>query len=212
MNIQFITGAMRSGKTDEFIKRLNKISIAKLEFLVVKFVVQAHHEKKTPFVSFLNSRRGATIACHCIDSLIQLKNLIELNPQAKIVGIDEVHMANPDEYLPIVEFVVKNDKISNFILSGLSLSYKGDTFLITDQLKSHADDVFTCKAICDQCKGKMTDYREEAIYNFLLDDQKYNGLADNQRTGDDEYVSLCRSCFLQAWRGKYGKNWSLYDM
>lgn len=144
--VEVICGCMFCGKTEETIRRLKRVVIA-------KGVVQV-------FKPSIDTRVGANeIYSHSgmkfeAISVKQSKDILSfILGETTYVGIDEAQFF--DKY--IVDVVEKISQMrKRVIINGLNLNFRGEPFGFMPLLMARADSVTTLEAICTVCSGPAT--------------------------------------------------------
>ena len=144
--LEVICGCMFAGKTEELIRRINRIKYAKKDIIVFKPIIDDRYDK-TQVVSHSNQR---------VDS-IPIKNAKEVfNYLDKIpygVAFDEAQFF--DE-----ELVVVIDQLADagvrVIVAGLDQDFRGNPFGIMPILLAKAEYVTKLQGICMVCGAPAT--------------------------------------------------------
>lgn len=106
------------------------------------------------------------------------------------VFVDEAQFLTKDEVLALTRIVDELD-ISVYCY-GLKNDFKNDLFEGAAALLTHADSIQELRSICARCDGKAT-----------MNLRKVNGKAvdegDQVQIGDEEYESVCRKCYKEAF-------------
>lgn len=164
--IEIFCGPMFSGKTEEILRKLNRLYHAKVEYIVFKMKKDARysedrvvsHDKKG--ISAINVENALDIISYC-----------NSHPEVKHIAIDEIqflptHDEKTGEALKFDAFkLCKELKLRGYHIyaSGLDMDFKGDPFGIMPKLLAIADDVHKLKAVCFKCgedagfSGKLSD-------------------------------------------------------
>lgn len=174
--IEVICGSMFSGKTEELLRRLRRVSIAQFDFLLVKPSIEnRYHEDNV--VSHL----GNTFASHKVNSS---KAILDLWKQQPVLAIDEAQFL--DEQLPEVCKTLANKGV-RVIVAGLDMDYKGQPFGPIPQLLAMAEYITKVHAICVKC-GNLAHFS-----------QRKSESKDLVEIGANEkYQPVCRTCFCAA--------------
>lgn len=185
--IEVICGPMFAGKTEELLRRLNRIEYAKIDYIIFKPVVD------TRSLALVKSRNGKSKPAIEIHSPTEIFDyLIEHNLQPKVIAIDEVQFF--DESIIEVATVLAN-KGFHIILAGLDKDFKGESFGCIPQLLVQADTVTKLSAVCTQC-GSEALFSQRIINGEPAD---YN--SPIVLIGDkEEYEARCRKHFVIANR------------
>ena len=178
--IEVICGSMFSGKTEELIRRLKRARIAKLKVEIFKpSVDQRYHE------SNIVSHDSNYIPSSPVQSSSQI---LLLTNDVDVVGIDEAQFF--DEGLIDVCNKLANQGL-RVIVAGLDMDFKGKPFGPIPALCSIAEEVTKVHAICVEC-GHL------ANYSYRLSNSEKQVLLGEK----DEYIPLCRECYLAKQEAK----------
>ncbi len=180
--IEVICGPMFAGKTDELLRRLNRASYAKIQYLVFK--PNTDTRTKNKITSRNNSQKDAISIDNSIDILRYLsqeKNIPDL------VAIDEAQFLDNDLYLIINELADMNIDV---IVSGLDLDFRGEPFETIKNILPYAERITKLTAVCTSCYNNAN--RSQRII-----DNKTNLTNDRIIIGDiEKYSAKCRHCHI----------------
>ena len=144
--IEVITGPMFAGKSEELIRRINRLKYAKKNFLVFKPLLDDRYSE-TEVVSHRN-RREKSIP---ISKPEEIYNYLKENTE--VICIDEVQFFDEK----IIDII---DELANrglrIIVSGLDTDFKGNPFMVTAKLLAKAEFVTKLTAICAKCGKEAT--------------------------------------------------------
>ena len=141
--VEVITGSMFSGKSEELIRRLRRVQIARQKVQIFKPVVDnrfsedhivSHSDMRIPSVAVKNS-----------DELVKL-----VDEDTEVVGIDEGQFF--DANLPAACNALA-DRGKRVIVAGLDQDYLGRPFEPMPQLLAIAEYITKTLAICVVCGG-----------------------------------------------------------
>ncbi|MCT4559875.1 MAG: thymidine kinase [Crocinitomicaceae bacterium] len=173
--IEVICGSMFSGKTEELIRRLNRVEIANQSYLLFKpkSDTRFSHEK-------IVSHSGFSKNAIPIESSVEV---IQHHSDEKIVAFDEVQFMDGQIVQVVQQLANKGVRV---IVSGLEMDFKGRPFGPMPQLMAVAEYVTKVHAICKNC-GNLAQFshRNSTDQNLVVLGEK------------DKYEPLCRSCFNQ---------------
>ena len=171
--IEVICGSMFSGKTEELIRRLNRVKIAEQEVRVFKPAVdQRYHQDRV--VSHDERDFHA-------EPIEDVKRIREKAAEAEVVGLDEAQFFS-DEIVKICEQMALDGK--RIIIAGLDMDYKGVPFGPMSELMAVAEYVTKVHAICSHCGSLAThSYRIVPDNNQVLVGEK------------EAYEARCRVCY-----------------
>lgn len=151
--IEVICGSMFAGKTEELIRRINRIKYAKKEIVVFKPKIDNRYDD-IQVVSHSNLRVDAIPVSSSKEACKYLNNL----PYA--VAFDEVQFFKKD-ILELCERLANSGV--RVICAGLDLDFRGEPFGIMPKLLARAEFVTKLNAICSVCGAPAT--RTQRIIN-----------------------------------------------
>ena len=172
--IEVITGSMFSGKSEELIRRLRRVQIAKQKVQIFKPAIDnrysddeivSHSEMKIPSQAVASARALADA----------------VKPETEVVGIDEGQFF--DAELPAVAIALAKAG-KRVIIAGLDQDYLGKPFEPMPQLLAIAEYITKTLAICMVCGGP-------ANHTQRLVASKERVLVGASGT----YEARCRHCF-----------------
>lgn len=144
--IEIICGPMFAGKTEELIRRANRLEYAKKKYLVFKPTIDDRYST-TEIVSHSNYRKNSI----CVKSSAEIFG--HLNDEVQAVIIDEVQFFD-ENIVNVAEFLA--DKGLRVICGGLDCDFKGNPFAIVAELLARAESVTKLSAICNVCGQPAT--------------------------------------------------------
>jgi thymidine kinase len=178
--IEVVCGSMFSGKTEELIRRINRVKIAGQPYKVFKPKVDNRYSD-TKVVSHSNNKTDSIV----VDMSIDILNLVD--DEDEVIGVDEVQFF--DE--AIVEVCTHlADSGKRVIVAGLDMDFKGEPFGPMAGLLSVAEFVTKVKAICMDCLSL-------AHFSYRLGDNEEVVMLGETK----EYIPLCRKCFNKRENG-----------
>lgn len=151
--IEVITGCMFAGKTEEFMRRINRLQYAKRKVLVFKPKVDIRYDAKK-----VVSHKGVSITAMVIDDPLQILKYVDKEVAA--VAIDEIQFFNPT-IIDVVKTLANQNK--QVIVAGLDQDFRGEPFLVTKELLALAEFVTKLDAVCVECGQAAT--RTQRIIN-----------------------------------------------
>lgn len=180
-SIEIICGSMFSGKTEELIRRINRVKIAKRKISIFKPTLDIRYSKNDIVSHSHNSSEAIPV-----QNARVILNMVD--PDTDVVAIDEAQFFD-ENIIEVVLELVQNGK--RVICAGLDMDYLGQPFGPMPQLMAIADDVYKCRAICVRC-GHLANYSYRIVQN------------DNQvLIGEkQEYMPLCRCCYAEMMKLK----------
>lgn len=174
---------MFSGKTEELLRKLNRLHYAKTDFLLFKPKIDNRYD-----ATKVMSHQKSSMAAFTVESSIDILKYCENNSHIKHIGIDEIQFLPKDDPFNAVK-LCKELKMRGYqiICSGLDMDYKGDPFKPMDELISIADVVHKLKAVCFLCG-------EDAGYTAKISTENTNIIDVGS---DDKYHALCFNHWLE---------------
>lgn len=162
--IEVICGSMFAGKTEELIRRIKRIKLAKKDILVFKPVIDDRYDKNA-VVSHSNQKIDSIPVNNSKELLKHITSL----PYA--IAIDEAQFFD-EGLLDIIERLANSGV--RVIVAGLDLDFKGEPFGIMPYILAKAEYVTKLQAICQVCgdpatrtqriiDGKPADYDDPII-------------------------------------------------
>ena len=179
-SIEVICGSMFSGKTEELIKRIEKINNTNLNYKVFKPEID-----KRSGESKIKTHNNKSI------DAINIKNVSEIINQSNhcdVIGIDEAQFFTED----IVDVCnTLANKGIRVIIAGLDMDYLGKPFGPMPKLMAIAEDVIKVHAVC-------TETGKPANYSFRKSNKN-----DTVMLGEkNEYEPLSREAFVSKMKKK----------
>ena len=139
--LEVITGPMYCGKSEELIRRLRRVKIAKQKVKVFKPVLDNRYSKKD-----VVSHSGNSIEAVPVDHPEEI--LERIDETVNVVGIDEAQFFHED-LVKICEKLA--DQGIRVILAGLDRDFRNEPFGPMPALMARAEYVNKLHAICIQC-------------------------------------------------------------
>lgn len=178
--IEVICGGMFAGKTEELIRRINRIHYAKKEVLVFKPKIDNRYDESS-VVSHSQKKIKSIVISNALEILEITKKAL---PYA--IAVDEVQFFD-DSLIDVAEELANNGV--RVILAGLDLDFRGEPFGIMPKLLARAEYITKLEAICQVCghpatrtqriiDGKPADYDDPII---LV-------------SASEKYEARCRHC------------------
>ena len=176
--IEVICGPMFSGKTDELIRRLNRLRYANVDFLLFKPKIDDRYNDIK-----VVSHDGRNIESIPVNYPEQIQTVLTGNPGITVLAIDEIQFLDSHAMI---------DTIKNFdsmhtriILSGLDMDYNGNPFSIMKEILPIADKIDKLTAVCLKCG-------QDAKMSYKIDDENTEIV---EIGGSDIYEARCLGCW-----------------
>ena len=189
--LEVITGCMFSGKTEELIRRLERVRIARGRVILFKATIDDRYGARSVVTHY-----GRGVEAHPIESgkesLETLAKAVgrEALDSSTVVAFDEGNFFT--DRLPSVceELVALGKRV---IVAGLDLTFAGEPFGPMPTLMALADQVDKLHAVCIQCGGvatrsqRLVDRRPAPANDPVI-----------QVGGIGTYEARCRDCFVRG--------------
>ena len=174
-SIELIIGPMFSGKTSELLRRARRYGFAKKSTLLIKFAEDCRYDPKM-ICTHDKIRSGDCVSC---PNLSEIKDAWK---QYDVIAIDEGQF-----FEKIREFCIQAaDAGKTIIVAALDATFQREPFLNICTLIPMAESVEKLTAICTSC-GELASFSKRiapSSHVILIG-------------GHDEYMPVCRSCFIK---------------
>jgi len=182
-SIEVICGCMFSGKTEELIRRIRRVTIAKQKVEIFKPVVDTRYDKEN-VVSHNKTVVKSTPVQYASD-------IILLSGESDVIGIDEAQFFD-QEIVDVCRKLANSGK--RVIVAGLDMDANGEPFGPMPYLLAIAEFITKLHAIC-AVSGSLASFTYK-----LTDSQKTVELGET-----DIYQARNRKYFNEGKREKHGK-------
>ena len=135
--IEVICGSMFSGKTEELIKRLKKVELNGLKYIVFRPKLDSRNPENK-IISHAKSEISASIVSSA-------EEILKLSKDYSVIGIDEAQFF--DRSIVEVCNTLANQGV-RIIVAGLDMDYEGNPFGPMPYLMACAEEVIKVHAIC----------------------------------------------------------------
>jgi thymidine kinase len=173
--VEVIAGAMFSGKSEELIRRLRRVKIARQKVQVFKPKIDTRYADDH-IVSHSEMRHES------VDIRTAAELLVRIEPDTEVVGIDEAQFF--DNALVEVANQLAGRGV-RVIIAGLDQDYTGKPWEPMPQLLAIAEYITKTHAICMKC-GQPANYSQRI---FESEERVALGAAGM-------YEARCRRCFV----------------
>lgn len=170
---EMIVGCMRSGKSSELIRRIERARLAYLPTIIVRPATDTRSKPNQ-----IESRNGLASKAIVVESA---KEILKYSNHAVVIGMDECQFFSPDVTDVVIALLRQKKKI---IASGLDLDYRGKPFGPIPELLAIADRVDKLLAVCRKCGS-----------DFACRTQRMVNSNEQILVGDAAYEARCLSCF-----------------
>lgn len=186
--LEVITGCMFSGKTEELIRRLERVRIARGEILLFKPTIDNRYSATAVMTHY-----GREFAAHLLapgdETFETLERTVGVDVigRADVVAFDEGNFFT-DRLPCLCETLVEQGK--RVIVAGLDLTFAGEPFGPMPTLLAHADRVDKLEAVCVKCGAPATRSQR------LVDGRPASANGPVIQVGGlGSYEARCRSCY-----------------
>ncbi|MCR5260962.1 MAG: thymidine kinase [Candidatus Gastranaerophilales bacterium] len=178
---ELITGPMSCGKTEELLRRIRRLIIAKKKVKVISPSIDTRAKG-----DYIESRNGLWLDTVKVKNAMEILDVVEKADD--IIAIDELQFFD-EKIVEVVKVLLSKGK--RIIGTGLELDFKGEPFGSMPQLLAYADKVDKLTAICMKCGS------EYAVRTQRLIDGKPAG-KDSPLImigADETYEARCLDCW-----------------
>ena len=180
-SFEIITGPMSCGKTEELLRRIRRLTIAKKKVKVVSPEIDTRAKG-----DYIESRNGLWLDAYKVKNAIDILDIIEEDDD--IIAIDELQFFD-EGIVDVVRQLVSMDK--KIIATGLDLDFKAEPFGHMDKLLCFADKVDKLTAICMKCGNEYATRTQR-----LIDGKPADKSSPLIMIGADEtYEARCIHCY-----------------
>jgi len=183
-SLEVICGSMFSGKTEELIRRINRVKIARRKIMIFKPTIDIRYSKQD-----IVSHSHNTSEAIPVQSARVITNMV--SSDTNVIAIDEAQFFDEAIVEVVLELVNQGKRV---ICAGLDMDYMGQPFGPMPNLMAVADDVYKCRAICMRC-GHL------ANFSYRIAQSEQQVLIGEKQ----EYMPLCRSCYAELMKEKQKK-------
>lgn len=183
--IEVICGCMYSGKTEELIRRMRQVEIARQPNRILTPSSDTRYA-----VGQVASHSGSRLEAVSVQSLDEIRNAAI---GVRVVALDELHLlhVDADELVQLCQdFANRGQRV---IVAGLDQNYRAEAFTAMMQLMALAEQVDKLYAICVRCGAYAT--RSQRLINGLPAPKDAPTIAVG---GLELYEARCRACYQPA--------------
>lgn len=170
--IEVVCGPMFSGKSEELLRRIHRVELARKPYLLFKPAIDRRYSADE-VVSHKGNRNGCRLIADAEDLLVY--------PMPAVVGIDEAQFINGDLLGVVKDLAGRGARV---ILACLDMDSLGQPFGNVGNLMAVADEVLKLKAVCIKC-GADAGLSQRLVSHG---DQVSVG-------GGEQYEARCRACW-----------------
>ena len=180
-SIEVITGPMFAGKSEELLRRINRLIYAKKKFIVFKPTIDNRYSD----VEIVSHQKRKYKAIPIDDSS---KIYDYLTNDIQVVCVDEVQFF----FFFIVEVCNNLAKRGiRVIVAGLDMDFKGEPFIVVAKLLAKAEYITKLTAICQVCGSEAT------MTQRLINGEPASSKDPVVLVGASEsYEARCRRCHI----------------
>jgi thymidine kinase len=187
--IEVICGCMYSGKTEELIRRMRQVQIARQPFRIFSPRMDTRYG-----LHQVASHVGTTQEAIPIGSITEVTQHVG---QAQVVAVDELHFLEDTPEQVVATCQMLADQGLRVVVAGLDQDYRAQPFPTTAALMAVAEHVDKLYAICVRCGAYATRSQR------LIDGHPAPADAPTLVVGGLEmYEARCRACHTMASAGQ----------
>jgi thymidine kinase len=176
---------MYSGKTEELIRRMRQVQIARQPCRIFTPRLDTRYAS-----SHVASHSGARLEALPVSSI---KEVIARSEDVQVIAIDELHFLEDSAEEIVVACQALADNGRRVLVAGLDQNYRAEPFPAMSQLMALAEQVDKLYAICVRCGAYATRSQR------LIDGQPAPADAPTIVVGGlDLYEARCRTCYEQS--------------
>lgn len=182
--LEVITGCMFSGKTEELLRRVERVKIARKSVLLAKPALDTRYAAEEVVTHY-----GRSLPCLRLPEDISAGRFFELvtTLSTDVFAFDEANFFG-EGFPSLCEALVAQGK--RVIVAGLDLNFRGEPFGPMPRLLALADEVLKLQAVCVVCGAPATRTQR-------LCDGKPVTAGPEVLIGEKEsYEARCRACFV----------------
>jgi thymidine kinase len=117
-----------------------------------------------------------------------------LETKDKVIGIDEIHMFDPNQAEVIKRLLAQGKDV---IAAGLDMDYRGVVYeIITRLIMLGPDEIIIHQAVCDVCK-QWNAHFTQILHNGVPVLEGLPSIIPDDKTHEYEYQSRCREHFFR---------------
>lgn len=167
---------MFAGKSEELIRKINRMSFADVKFLIFKPLIDSR-------VDGIKSRDGRYMDAIKITTPYEIYDYVN-NEMPDVVAIDEAQFIS-NEIIEVVQTLADNG--INVLIAGLDRDFRGEPFGPIPALLTIAEKITKLTAICTECGA------EASRTQRLIDGKPANYNSPQILIGNSEsYTARCR--------------------
>jgi len=183
--IEVICGCMYSGKTEELIRRMRQVQIARQSYRIFTPRLDTRYSS-----SHVASHSGARLEAVPVSSI---REVIVGSEDIQVIAIDELHFLEDSPEVIVAACQTLADNGRRVLVAGLDQNYRAAPFSAMSHLMALAEQVDKLYAICVRCGAYAT--RSQRLINGLPAPANAPTIVVG---GLDLYEARCRSCYESA--------------
>ncbi len=183
--VEIICGCMYSGKTEELIRRIRQVRIARQQFRIFTPHLDTRYGEDQ-----IASHTGARLEAQPVSSIAEV---LARSEDAQVIAIDELHFLNDTPQSIVDGCQTLADRGLRVLIAGLDQNYRAEPFEAVSRLMAVAEQVDKLYAICVRCGAYATRSQR------LIDGKPAPHDAPTLVVGGlDLYEARCRACYEPA--------------
>ena len=119
---------------------------------------------------------------------------VSLETNDKVIGIDEIHMFDPNQAEIIGKLLAQGKDV---VAAGLDMDYRGVVYnIITRLIMIGPDEIIIHQAVCDVCK-QWNAHFTQILHNGIPVLEGLPSIIPDDKTHEYDYQSRCREHFVR---------------
>lgn len=182
--LEVITGCMFSGKTEELLRRVERVKIGKKSVLLAKPALDTRYAAEEVVTHY-----GRSLPCLLLPEDISAGRFFELQStlSTDVFAFDEANFFGEGFPLLCEALVAQGKRV---IVAGLDLNFRGEPFGPMPRLLALADEVLKLQAVCAVCGAPAT--RTQRLLRGIPVTAGPEVLIGEK----ESYEARCRACFV----------------
>ncbi len=146
--IEVICGPMFAGKSEELLRKINRLKYAEVDYVIFKPVIDTRTKNS------VKSRDGRELKAIQVKSSKDIVEYVKkMNDKPQVIAIDEIQFF--DQELPdVCDYLANNGFI--IYAAGLDTDFRGIPFANTSHIMALAENVIKLTAVCTECGAPAT--------------------------------------------------------
>lgn len=193
-SLEVIAGCMFSGKTDELLRRVERLVFANKPFIVVKPAFDTRYSKDE-VVAHRGQRVEALLLTRGQETWQELNRVSEGKlEKAQVVAFDEGNFFSSKLVELCLGLIEQGKRV---IVAGLDLNFRAEPFGPMSDILAYADEVTKLKAVCVKCGREDADRTQRMTAEGKPAPKNSPLIIVGGKKSDDQdyyYEARCKDC------------------